>query len=324
MDSPLASSRGPLADFLAARRAAVTAAEHGLPEPAYPRRVTGLRREEVAQLAGISTDYYTRLEQGRVRTASRAVLNAIGRALLLTPEQQQHLFRLAYPETSEVPGETEQQVSPQTVRLLANVADTPALVLGRYLDILAWNRLGAALLGDLAAVPPAHRNYVRMVFLDEHVRALQTDWPARAREAVSSLRMAAGAFPDQPRLQELVSELCGCDDDFRTWWSQHLVTLNPFGHSTVRHPVTGPLSVDWQVLTSVDDHEQAIVLITAPPGGSDHAALRRLDAWAAKRSLRPSHPISLTSGRPGATPWPGRPPVPPVRRWRSRRGRPAG
>jgi transcriptional regulator with XRE-family HTH domain len=292
MDGPAISSpRGPLADFLTARRAVVTAAQHGLPEPGYPRRVAGLRREEVAQLAGISTDYYSRLEQGRVRAASRAVLAAIARALLLNDDQQRHLFQLAHPEASEQPGESEQRITTQTARLLANLIDTPALVLGRYLDILAWNRLGAALLGDLATLPAHHRNYVRMIFLDGHVRALQTDWPARAREAVSSLRMAAGVYPDQPRLQELVGELSVRDADFHTWWSQHLVTLHPFGHSTVCHPVAGRFSLDWQVLTSVDDQEQAIVLITTPPDGPDHTAIQRLESWAGEQALQPSHPV---------------------------------
>ncbi|MEV0381757.1 helix-turn-helix transcriptional regulator [Nonomuraea sp. NPDC050643] len=293
----LASPKGVLADFLTARRAAVTAAEHALPEPAYPRRVPGLRREEVAQLAGISTDYYSRLEQGRVRTASRAVLNAIAQALLLNDDQRRHLFQLAQPALADRPDGAEQQVSPQTQRLLANLIDTPALVLGRYLDILAWNRLAAALLGDLAAMPPRHRNYVRMIFLDTHVRALQTDWPARAREAVSSLRMAAGAYPDQPRLHELVGELSVHDDDFRTWWSQHLITVHPFGHNTVRHPIAGTFDLDWQVLTSVDDHEQAIVLITTPPSGPDHAAIRHLAAWAEQQALLSSHP-GPCAGRP--------------------------
>ncbi|HEX4812301.1 MAG TPA: helix-turn-helix transcriptional regulator [Nonomuraea sp.] len=294
MDSPdgphLVSARGVLADFLIARRAAVTAAEHNLPEPPYPRRVPGLRREEVAQLAGISTDYYTRLEQGRVRTASRPVLAAIGRALRLNEDQQRHLFQLANPGTPEQPVASEQHVTPRTVQLLANLVDTPALVFGRYLDILAWNQLASGLLGDLAAMPAKHRNYVRMIFLDPQVRALQADWPSRAREAVSSLRMAAGAYPGQPRLQELVGELSVRDDDFRTWWSQHLVTVHPFGHSEVHHPIAGHFSLDWQALTSVDDQEQIIVLVTAPFGGPDHAALQRLAAWARRQRLPPSHP----------------------------------
>lgn len=291
MDSiEVASARGPLADFLTARRAAVTAAEHGLPEPPYPRRVPGLRREEVAQLAGISTDYYTRLEQGRVRTASRSVLNAIGRALLLNDDQQRHLFQLAYPEALEQPGDADQYVTPQTARLLANLVDTPALVLGRYLDILAWNRLCAALMGDLAAMNPAHRNYVRMVFLDDHVRSLQVDWRARAQEVVSTLRMAAGAYPDVPRLQELVGELSVRDEDFRTWWADHLVTLHTSGRSRLRHPVVGEFSLDWQALTGFEDQEQAIVLLTAPHGSPDHDAIKRLDAWARQQGLQPHHP----------------------------------
>ncbi|RJL35871.1 helix-turn-helix domain-containing protein [Bailinhaonella thermotolerans] len=300
--APPASSRGSLGEFLFARRAAVSAAEHGLPEPPYRRRVPGLRREEVAQLAGISTDYYTRLEQGRVRTASRSVLAAIGRALRLNEDQQRHLFKLANPGRAGRRGEGARQVGAQTARLLANLIDTPALVFGRYLDILAWNRLGSALLGDLSAMPARRRNYVRMLFLDPRVRALPDDWPARAREAVSSLRMAAGACPERPRLRELVGELSARDADFRTWWSQHLVNLHPFGHTRLHHPAAGTFDVDWQALTSIDEQEQAIVLITAPAGGPDHAAIRRLSEWADRQNLSPSHPAAVAEDERVAAP----------------------
>lgn len=281
-----AGPRGPLGDFLSTRRALITASDVGLPAAGYPRRVPGLRREEVAQLAGISIDYYTRLEQGRVRTASRAVLYAIGRALLLNDDQQRHLIQLAHPgDTAERRGDDCLRVKPQVERLLANLVDTPAVVFGRYLDIIAWNRLAVALLGDLAAMPPLHRNYVRMTFLDPHVRGMLVDWKERAQESVSALRLAAGVDCEQPRLRELVAELSACDQDFRTWWAQHLVTMRTSGHSRLNHPVAGRFSVDWQVLTSVEDPAQAIVLMSAPAGTPDHAAIRALDSWADGRGL---------------------------------------
>ncbi|MDF2705457.1 MAG: hypothetical protein K0R62_1109 [Nonomuraea muscovyensis] len=275
-----------MGDFLSSRRALVSAPDVGLPETGYPRRVPGLRREEVAQLAGISIDYYTRLEQGRVRTASRAVLHSIGRALLLNDDQQRHLIQLAHPdEVAGRGGDGRQRVKPQVERLLANLVDTPALVLGRYLDILAWNRLATALLGDLAAMRPQHRNYARMTFLDPHVRSLFVDWKERAQETVSALRLAAGADCARPRLQELVGELSVRDLDFRTWWAQHLVTMRTSGSSRLDHPVAGRFSVDWQVLTGVEDQTQAVVLMSAPAGTPDHAAIRKLDVWADRQGL---------------------------------------
>lgn len=264
----------------------------GLPESGGPRRVPGLRREEVALLAGISADYYTRLEQGRLRTASRPVLAAIGRALRLNDDQLRHLYQLARPERAGPPADAEQRVPPQIERLLANLADTPALVLGRHLDILAWNRLAAALLGDLAAMEPRHRNYVRMTFLDPHVRALQVDWEPRAKEVVSALRMSAGVHCGHPRLQEIVGELSVRDEQFRTWWAEHLVTMRTFGRSRLNHPVAGRFSLDWQILLRAENEEQAIVLMSAPPGTPDHAAVRALEAWGRREGLRPgpAHP----------------------------------
>ncbi|MGP3957991.1 helix-turn-helix domain-containing protein [Nonomuraea sp. 3N208] len=298
MNSMPINPRGALADFLTARRALVSAADCNLPASNCMRRVPGLRREEVAHLAGISADYYRRLEQGRVRTASPAVLHAIGRALRLNDDQQLHLLQLAQHDVIERGTDDDSCVTPQVQRLLRNLIDTPALVFNRYLDILAWNRLGSALLGDLSAIEPQHRNYARMTFLHPHTRAMAVDWESRAQEVVSSLRMAAGADPDQPRLRELVAELSARDPNFRTWWEQHLITMRPFGRCRLRHPVVGQFEVDWHALNSPDNTEQAIVLMSAPPGGTDHAAIRALDAWAKQQRLSAGGGAVRTTARP--------------------------
>ncbi|WP_063780511.1 helix-turn-helix transcriptional regulator [Nonomuraea sp. SBT364] len=281
------SGRGPLGDFLVARRSSLSAAEAGLPETGQARRVPGLRCEEVAVLARISTDYYRRLEQGRVRTASRTVVNSLGQALQLNGDQQRYLARLANVEVGEDNGgaDLDQHIRPQVARLLTRLADTPALVTTPYLDILAWNRLAAALLGDLAAMKPQQRNYVRMVFLDPHIRSLLVDWKVRAQEAVSRFRLAIGAAPRHARIRELINELTACDGDFRTWWNQHLITTRTWGRSRLNHPIAGQFSVDWYVLANVDDNEQDVLLLSAPEGTSSHAAIRRLDAWAAEQGL---------------------------------------
>ncbi|MET8863493.1 helix-turn-helix transcriptional regulator [Nonomuraea sp. NPDC004580] len=301
------SSRGPLGDFLAARRASLSAPEAGLAETGKLRRVPGLRREEVAHLAGISTDYYTRLEQGRVRTASRAVLNALGRALQLNGDQHRYLIQLAHPEASDRSGcrHGHERIRPQIARLLSNLVDTAGLVLGPYLDILAWNRLASALFGDLHTIKPQHRNLARMVFLDPHTRSLLLDWRERAQETVSTLRMAAGTHPLQPRLRALISELAAHDGDFRTWWGQHLVTMRTCGRSRLNHPIAGQFDVDWQFLTDVEDEKLWVVLLSAPAGTSAHAALRNLDAVAEERGLqegawcgREPHGCRATVGSP--------------------------
>ncbi|QBI56405.1 helix-turn-helix domain-containing protein [Streptomonospora litoralis] len=280
--------RGPLAEFLSARRALVSARDAGIADNGLVRRVPGLRREEVAQLAGISVDYYSRLEQGRLRTASRTVLNAIGQALRLDSDQRLHLFKLANPDMDIGAAEEEQHVGLGVQRLLGDLVGMPALVFGRYLDILAWNSLAAALLGDLAAMGRRRRNYVRMVFLEPATRAVFVDWRERAREVVSFLRMNSGARNDQARLRELVGELAVHDDDFRRWWSQHLVSLRPFGTTRFDHPVVGEFSLEWEVLTAIEDDEQYIGLLSAAPGSDDHDAVTRLAAWAAESGLRSS------------------------------------
>lgn len=280
--------RGPLGEFLSARRALVSAREAGIHDLGLSRRVPGLRREEVAQLAGISVDYYSRLEQGRLRTASRAVLNSIGLALRLDADQRGHLFKLAALDKDTSAPEDEQHVGVRVQRLLDSLVAMPALVLGRYLDILAWNTLAAALLGDLAEMSRYRRNYVRMVFLDPATRNVFVDWSDQARQVVSFLRMNSGARSSQARLRELVGELSLRDDDFRRWWNQHLVSLRPFGAARFDHPAVGEFSLEWEVLTVIEDDEQFVGLLSTAPDTADHDALTQLASWAGSRGIRSS------------------------------------
>ena len=195
-----------LGDFLKARRAELSPQSMGLPDNGTLRRVPGLRREEVALLAAISTEYYTRLEQGRME-ASAPVLMTLARVLRLDDDQRDYLLELAGKDNARPRRRAAQKVRPQMRRLLDNLVDTPALVLGRRMDILAWNPLAAALMTDFSQIPEERRNSVRLVFTDPAMRNLYTDWEDVARTNVAFLRMEAADNPDDPRLSELVEEL---------------------------------------------------------------------------------------------------------------------
>lgn len=193
------AQRNELGEFLKARRAELTPARVGLPDSGTLRRVPGLRREEVAQLAAISTDYYTRVEQGRLQ-ASTPVLTTLARALQLDEDQTAYVLGLATKRRSRTPRQATQRVRPQLQRLLDQLTDAPALVLGRHMDILAWNSLAAALIKDFDALPRPECNYLRLAFIDPDVRRLFTDWETTARTCVAYLRMDAMQYPDDPRL----------------------------------------------------------------------------------------------------------------------------
>ncbi|MET7518768.1 helix-turn-helix domain-containing protein [Streptomyces sp. NPDC005480] len=271
-----------LGEFLKARRADLDPSECGLPGKDSARRVAGLRREEVALLAAISVDYYTRLEQGRVR-ASAAVLNTLSRALRLDEDQQSYLYEVAG-RTDDRPRRTRrpaQQVRPAMRRLLAQLTETPALVLGRRLDVLAWNRAAVALYTDFAAIPAASRNYLRLMFTDSVVRDLHQEWEHDARDAVAALRMEAGADPDDPELARLVGDLTLRDSDFSTWWADHRVTSATYGTKRYRHHLVGDLTLDCDTWPGSDDSGQRLMVLTAETGSPSHDALRILTAWTA-------------------------------------------
>ncbi|MFC1431606.1 helix-turn-helix transcriptional regulator [Streptacidiphilus sp. N1-3] len=281
--------RNELGEFLRSRRAALDPHRVGLPDDGRLRRVPGLRREELAQLAHVSIDYVVRLEQGRTRRVSRPVLDALADALRLAPDERAYLFTVA-DVTRAVPARPTAgpRVDPQLQQLLDGMHDNPAMVLNRRMDVLAWNRGAAALLTDFAALPAAERNLIRLTFLDESYRALYADWPRAARECVAVLRMEAGRNPDDRALTALVGELTVRDPDFRTWWANHRVRGPRQLTKTYRHPVVGALTLDVQQFSVDTQPDQQLVAYTTPPGSPSQEALRFLLQWSAHPTGRPN------------------------------------
>ncbi|MDX3541848.1 helix-turn-helix domain-containing protein [Streptomyces europaeiscabiei] len=276
-----------LGEFLKKRRSELSPRAVGLPETGGPRRVAGLRREEVAQLASISTDYCTRLEQGRMQ-ASAPVLDTIARVLHLDDDERGYLFQLAGRTTIRTRRHGRQKVQPQLQRVLDDLTATPAIVQGRRGDILAWNALASALVTDFSRIPERHRNYPRLIFTDPAMRSLYADWESSARIAVSQVRMEAAQYPEDPRLIALVGELSTRDQQFAQWWGDHKVAARTVGTKTLNHPVVGELVLDWDTLTANTDPDQHLTVWTAAPGSPTHERLRILASWAADQNMAPS------------------------------------
>lgn len=265
-----------LGAFLKARRAQLSPHKAGLPDNGEPRRVPGLRREEVAQMAAISTDYYTRLEQGRVQ-ASAAVLDVLAQVLRLDGDHREYLLTLAG-KTASPPASrsVRQRVQPQMQHLLDDLSLTAGFVIGRNTDLLAWNAMAAALVMDFGHVPEEQRNYVRLVFTEPAIRVLYRDWEDMARLALSHLRMDSRRNPDDPRLTALVEELSTLDAHFRLWWTSHDVAVRAGGTRLLRHPLVGDLALERSTFMCAEDPEQQLVVWTAEPGSPAHEALRSL------------------------------------------------
>ncbi|MFF2845203.1 helix-turn-helix domain-containing protein [Streptomyces sp. NPDC058001] len=273
--------RAELSEFLRSRRARLKPEDVGLPEYGRHRRVPGLRREELAQLAGVSVAYYTRLEQGNGRNVSAEVLDAIARALRLTDAEHAHLSHLAKPKNhKKKKAETrQQQVRPALAQLLDAMDGVPAYIVGRRSDVLAWNRLAAALFGDWGSLPAQERNWARFVFLDPASRELFIDWDGKAADIVSTLRMDAGCYPDDPRLSALVGELSVKSDEFRRLWATHDVKEKGHGVKRLRHAVVGELTLPFESFRLADDADQILVTYHAEPGSPSAEALRLLASW---------------------------------------------
>ncbi|MDJ1641593.1 helix-turn-helix domain-containing protein [Streptomyces pakalii] len=273
--------RAELSEFLRTRRAKLQPQDVGLPEFGRARRVPGLRREELAQLAGVSVAYYTRLEQGNGRNVSAEVLDAIARALRLTDAEHAHLNHLARParHTKKRRPARVQRVRTGLLYLLDNMDGIPAYVTGARSDILAWNPMAAAVFGDWGALPPGERNWARLVFLSPGYRDLFVNWDSKASDMVSYLRLYAGCHPDDPELSALVGELSVKSDEFRRLWATHNVKEKGHGVKLVRHPLAGDLTLSYETLNLPDDEEQHLVTYHAEPGSESAQALRLLASW---------------------------------------------
>ncbi|GAA1568098.1 helix-turn-helix transcriptional regulator [Actinomadura kijaniata] len=273
-----------MADFLRSRRDRLRPEAVGL--PAYGRRrVPGLRRAEVAQLAGISPDYYMRLEQGHPVRPSPSVLDALARALRLDADERDHLYRLARAEPAPLRRRADEEVVPGVHRLLERLDTVPAYVLNGRLDVLAWNAMAAALVTDFAAMP--RRNLVWYAFCDPRARSFYVDWETMARQGVAHLRAATGRDPGDPATRELIEELTGRSEEFRTWWTWQDVKGPGAGRKEFRHPEVGRLTLDYVAMLLPGTLDQQLVTYTAPAGTPSQAALDRLAVLAAGRSEAP-------------------------------------
>lgn len=267
-----------LGDFLRACRGKLTPADVGLAELDQKRRVSGLRREEVAQLAAISTDYYTRIEQGRLSPTAH-VLAALVEALRLDADQADYADSLldhAGRTPAQKATRRPTRVRPQVLRLLEQLTETPALVLGPRTDILAWNPLAAQVYADFDAMDSHDLNYVRLIFTNPAMRELFTDWPAVARSCVAILRREAAANPADPALSALVGELTIADEQFGRWWAARNVTRQDFGTKTLHHPEVGELVLDWEIFRYAGASDQQLVLNSADADSPTRERLRRL------------------------------------------------
>jgi transcriptional regulator with XRE-family HTH domain len=280
-------------EFLRTRRARITPEQAGLAPDRSARRVPGLRREEVAQLAGVSVDYYVRLERGRAQGVSEAVLDAVARALQLDEVERAHLFDLAQPTAARSRPQRPlavQRVRPVLYRVLDSLS-VPAFVEGRRLDVLAANRLHHALFTDFEARPRRERNFARYVFLDEAAHTLYTDWEQVAGNVVSALRLYAGRHPDDPQLTELIGDLSVHSEVFRRMWADRNVVAHTTGTKRFHHPLVGDLTLDYAVLAVEGDAEQTLVIYTPEPASPSAEALNILASWSG----------TSTAGRRAAT-----------------------
>ena len=267
--------------FLRARRAGVGPEDAGLPPGTRSRRTPGLRREEIATLAGVSIDYYTRLERGRETRPSPAVVDSLARVLRLDGDEHEYLKSLAAqaarraPVPADPPSRT---VRPTSRLLLETLRPSPAYVISRTYDILAANPGGARLHPGLLDWPPRQRNSIRYTFLHPEARNLWPDWEQKARGCVAQLRAVAGSDPDAPDLAALVGELLVKSPDFGRMWGRYEVRRAGAGDRVYRHPLVGTLHLSHETLALNRAHGQSLVVYMAEPGTPDHDAMILLDS----------------------------------------------
>ncbi|SDS56222.1 helix-turn-helix domain-containing protein [Actinoplanes derwentensis] len=272
------SVRDEIRDFLLSRRARISPEEAGLPRHGE-RRVAGLRREEVAQLAGVSVEYYTRLERGNARGYSDDVLAAVARALHLDDAEREHLFDLVHAANARSRPAPDRPLRPGVRRLLDAMTGTPAYVWNSRLDILAANTLARALFAPLFDSPFQPVNQARFLFRDESAPGFFPEWELMTHDAVAVLRTATGRNPEDERLSALVSELLAAGGAFRSLWAAYDVRHRRTGRKHFQHPVAGPLTVDFESMALVGHPGLRLSAGTAEPGSASEQALQFLANW---------------------------------------------
>jgi len=287
-------SRTEIRDFLTSRRAKITPDQAGLPVYGGNRRVAGLRREEVALLAGVSVDYYTRLERGNLNGVSDSVLEALARALQLDEAERAHLFDLARTaNTTAATARTrrrpaQQHVRPGVQRILDAMTTAPAYVRNGRMDILSANQLGYAVFAPIFANPVRPANIARFLFLDPAAREFYVEWDRLASDTVALLRAEAGGDPYDRALSDLIGELSTRSDTFRTRWAAHNVRFHRTGVKHLHHPVVGDLRLTFESMELTADAGLRLNAYSAEPGSPSQDALNLLASWTATPHDRPA------------------------------------
>ncbi|MEU6375385.1 helix-turn-helix transcriptional regulator [Streptomyces sp. NPDC046909] len=283
-----------IAGFLRSRRAAISPEQAGIVSDGRVRRVPGLRRDEVARLAGVSTEYYTRLEQGRASNPSTEVVEALARTLQLDESEREHLsdLLLPNPHTARRPSARAQRVRPGLYLMLDTLTHVPAFVLGRRTDVLAANHLAKAVLTDFDALPANRRNLARYYLLDPEARERVGDWERIAAETVAILRLEAGRYPSDRQLADLVGELTLLSPEFSGWWNDHRVLRRTHGAKHYFHPVVGDLHFSYESFQAPGDTEQTLCVYNVEPNSETARALQLLSSWTAPEAATHDAPPS--------------------------------
>jgi len=283
------SNQDSVKEFLSSRRARITPDKAGLPAYGGNRRVAGLRREEVAMLAGVSVDYYNRLERGNLQGVSESVLDSISKALQLDEAEHAHLFDLAR-AANTTPAKrrksSPQRIRPSVQRMLDAMTEAPAWVRNNRHDFLAGNRLGRALYADIFTDPVRPANTARFAFLNEKAKEFWPNWDRTADDVVAMLRSEAGSNPYDRDLSDLIGELSTRSETFRTRWAAHNVRFHRTGIKQLHHSVVGDLELSYEAMELTSDPGLTFLAYTAEPGTPSADALKVLASWAATNEFQ--------------------------------------
>jgi transcriptional regulator with XRE-family HTH domain len=300
-------NRTEIRDFLSSRRAKITPEQAGLPAYGGRRRVPGLRREEVALLAGVSVDYYTRLERGDLKGASDSVLDAVASALRLDEPERAYLNNLAQAANSahrvRRRRPLQEGIRPTIQRILDAMTGAPAYVRNGRRDILAANRLGYALYSELYLDPARPVNVARFIFLNPRARTFFLDWATAANDMVAALRAEAGKNPYDRELSVLVGELSTRSAEFATRWAAQNVRFHRSGFKQIHHPIVGDLQLSFEVMDLPADPGLSLIVYSAEPGSSTEDAVNLLASWTVtdEKSMTQSEPSNATAVPDGET-----------------------